>query len=146
MRRKERRGSRISARYSWKGGKLYQEARQLSCREETSRSPEVCETRHATNRNPIIHGPTSVARHGLSSLSDDLRCRTLELAAEFACSRVSLRTRKNRVFFLRFERFSPYVYSPLDARTYLIDRCSWSGMLDANNDDDDDAIEKLNHG
>lgn len=48
--------------------KLYQEARQLSCREKTSRSPEVCEPRHATNRNPIIHGPPSLpARAYLSA-------------------------------------------------------------------------------
>ena len=55
--------------------KLSQEARQLSCREKTSRSPEVCEPRHATNRNPIIHGPPS-----------------------FAGSRVSLRTSHDRTF------------------------------------------------
>ena len=125
MRRKERRGSRISARYSWKGGKLYQEARQLSCREETSRSPEVCETRHATNRNPIIHGPTSVARHGRSPRSRTISGVELSNSPLSLLARAYLSAREKIEFsFLRFERFSPYVYSPLDARTYLIDRCS----------------------
>jgi len=36
------------------GRKLYQETRQLSCREEKSCSAEARNTRHATNRNPII--------------------------------------------------------------------------------------------
>lgn len=36
------------------GRKLYQETRQLSCREEKSCSAKTRNTRHATNRNPII--------------------------------------------------------------------------------------------
>jgi len=36
------------------GRKLYQETRQLSCREEKSCSAKARNTRHATNRNPII--------------------------------------------------------------------------------------------
>lgn len=41
--------------------KLYQEAQQLSCRGERSRSPKVRITRHATHRNPIIHRATALA-------------------------------------------------------------------------------------